>query len=153
MFGSMAKGINEYARVGLETGVAAASPHGLIVMLYQGAIASCYAAVNAMHEGDIEKKGQAISKAIMIIESGLRTSLDKKTGGQIAESLDALYQYMSNQLYKAHLKNVEEPLHEVIKLMTDIKEAWVAIANIEAKATEPTQKDLSHALNQAYQLG
>ena len=152
MFGSFAQGIHEYARIGLETGVVAASPHGLIVMLYEGAISSCQTAIQAMQQGEIEKKGQAISKAIMIIESGLRVSLDKKSGGAIAESLDALYQYMSNQLYKAHVKNNAEPIHEVIKLMTDIKEAWVAIASIEAKnnlALAPNKE----TIGQAYSLG
>lgn len=152
MFGSFTKGIHEYARVGLETGVVAASPHGLIVMLYEGAISSCHNAINAMQHDDIEKKGQAISKAIMIIESGLRISLDKKSGGAIAESLDALYQYMSNQLYKAHLKNEDAPIHEVIKLLSDIKEAWVAIANIESKS-HLTHQVAKEPLTETYQLG
>lgn len=152
MFGSFTKGIHEYARVGLETGVVAASPHGLIVMLYEGAISSCHSALHAMQHQDIEKKGQAISKAIMIIESGLRVSLDKKSGGTIAESLDALYQYMSNQLYKAHLKNIDAPIHEVIKLLTDIKEAWVAIANIESKH-RLTPQSTKETPAETYQLG
>ena len=91
MFGLNQRGVNVYAKVGLETGVVAASPNKLIVMLYEGAISACYSAITYMQKEDIPNKGAMLSKAISIIESGLRLSLDKKVGGEIAESLDALY--------------------------------------------------------------
>ncbi len=65
-----------------------------------------------------------ISKPILIIESGLKASLDKKAGGDIAESLDALYDYMSNRLYIANLQNQQEPVNEVIKLLIELRSAW-----------------------------
>lgn len=128
MFG-FNRGVNEYARVGVETGVAAANPHKLIVMLYDGAIAACHAAGLHMRNGEIAAKSASISKAIMIVESGLRISLDKKAGGEIAESLDALYGYMSDRLYFANLKNDEAAVQEVVKLLSDLKSAWEAIGN------------------------
>lgn len=127
MFGFNQRGVNEYARVGIETGVAAANPHKLIIMLYDGAITACQSAVREIERKDYAVKGTLISKAIMIIESGLRLSLDKKAGGEIAESLDALYGYMSNRLYVANLKNDPAPVNEVIKLLSDLKTAWEAI--------------------------
>jgi flagellar protein FliS len=84
-----------------------------------------------MQNQDIEGKGNMISKAIMIIESGLRNSLDKKAGGEIAESLDALYRYMSDRLYLANLKNKPEPLYEVIKLLSELREAWEEISKAQ----------------------
>lgn len=84
MFGSsQARGANAYAKVGIETGVIAASPHKLIVMLYDGAITSITNALNFIEAGNIASKGQSISKAIAIIENGLRASLDKKVGGEL----------------------------------------------------------------------
>jgi len=127
MFGFNQKGVGEYARVGLETGVVAASPSKLIIMLYDGAITACYSAVAHIQKNDYEKKGQMISKAIMIIESGLRLSLDRKSGGEIADSLDALYGYMSDRLYIANLKNKAEPVQEVIDLLTELRSAWEEI--------------------------
>ncbi len=129
MFGFNHSGTNEYARVGLETGVVAANPHKLIIMLYEGAISTCHTAIAHMAKQDIPAKGAAISKAIMIIESGLRLSLDKKAGGEIAASLDALYAYMSDRLYIANIKNQPEHIREVIKLLLDLKSAWEAIGN------------------------
>jgi len=128
MFGYNSRGINEYARISVETGVAAANPQRLVVMLYEGALAACNAAILHMQNGNIAEKGAALSKAIMIIESGLRASLDKKAGGEIGENLDALYVYMSNRLYLANLKNQPEPIKEVAKLLGDFKSAWETIA-------------------------
>ena len=133
MFGS-SRGTNEYSRISIETGVAAATPHRLVIMLYDGAIQACQVAVKHIEHGDIEAKGLALSKAIMIIESGLRLSLDKKVGGEIASSLDDLYGYMSNRLYLANIKNNAEPVKEVIKLLLDLKGAWEAIGQHLSKA-------------------
>jgi flagellar protein FliS len=126
MFG-FNQGVNEYSRVGVETGVVAASPLKLVVMLYDGAIAACQSAVLQMNQKNIEKKSALLSKAIMIIQSGLRLSLDKQSGGEIAQSLDDLYAYMSDRLYIANIKNDPELIHEVIKLLIDLKGSWETI--------------------------
>ena len=127
MFGLERSGANAYAKVGIETGVVAASPHRLIVMLFEGALLAVAMGIQHMKAGEIEKKGLAISKAIMIIDSGLRASLDKKAGGEIAENLDSLYAYMSEKLLAANMKNQPEMLEEVQNLLKDLKSAWDAI--------------------------
>src|SRR4051812_8430739 len=99
MFGSIQHGANAYAKVGVETGVAAASPHHLISMLFDGALIAVAHASQHMKAGNIADKGTAISKAIMIINDGLRTSLNKTAGGEIAHRLDALYEYLSRRLF------------------------------------------------------
>lgn len=129
MFGSIRNGANAYAKVGMETGVAAASPHKLIVMLFEGALVAIKTAMQQMSEGNIAEKGMAISKAIMIIDGGLRASLDKKAGGDIAESLDALYEYMGKRLLEANLKNDVKILEEVHTLLQELKTAWDAIGS------------------------
>ncbi len=129
MFGTMQRGVNAYAKVGLETGVAAASPHKLIVMLYDGAMVALLSAINNMKASDIAAKGAAISKAITIIDNGLRASLDKSAGGEIAENLDALYDYMSRRLLQANLKNDVGAVEEVHGLLSNLREAWVTIGD------------------------
>lgn len=129
MFGSsQSHGANAYAKVGIETGVIAASPHKLIVMLYDGAIVALSNATQHMKNKDLAAKGHSISKAIAIIENGLRASLDKKAGGEIAVSLDALYEYMNSRLLQANLKNEIEGILEVQNLLRDLKSAWEAIS-------------------------
>lgn len=133
MFGSAQKGAGAYAKVGVETGVSTASPHKLIVMLFEGALIAVGTAQQHMKSGNVSAKGQAISKAIMIIDGGLRASLDKKTGGDIATNLDALYEYMSGQLLKANIKNDMSFLDEVYRLLKELKDAWEAIGDTPDK--------------------
>jgi len=127
MFGSSTKGANAYAKVGIETGVAAASPHKLVVMLFEGALVAIASAIQHMQAGDIAQKGAAISKAISIIDNGLRASLDKNVGGEIALNLDSLYEYMSSRLLIANLKNQVQVLEEVHQLLKGLKSAWEEI--------------------------
>jgi flagellar protein FliS len=127
MFGSNQHGANAYANVGVDTGVLAASSNKLTIMLYEGAISACRSAMIHMQNKDIPNKGAMLSKAIMIIESGLRMSLNKKAGGEIALSLDALYGYISHRLTLANIRNQPELIVEVIKLLTELKSAWEAI--------------------------
>lgn len=143
MYGTSQSGASAYAKVGVETGVVAATPHKLIVMLFDGALLAVASGLQLMQAGDIPAKGIAISKAISIIDSGLRASLNKKVGGDIALNLDALYEYMSNQLVLANLKNSPEMLEEVQKLLNELKDAWCAIDNSDIPkqaALPPTQR-------------
>ena len=132
MFGSRRSGVNAYAQVGVETGVLAASPHRLISMLFDGAIVAIGAASRHMLAGEIEKKGEAIAKAVTIIVSGLRAGLNMDVGGELAGSLASLYDYMARRLFEAHVKNDHEMLEEVKALLIDIKSAWDEIGMKDA---------------------
>lgn len=137
MFGSMKSGANAYAKVGMETGVIAADPHKLIVMLFEGVQIALNQAVQHMQSGNVAEKGKSISKAINIIDNGLRASLDKSTGGEIAINLDSLYEYMSNRLLLANRNNDMVLLQEVLTLLHDIKDAWENIAPKQQEASAP----------------
>ena len=62
----------------------------------------------------------------------MRASLDKKVGGEIAENLDALYEYMGARLLAANLNNDVTLLEEVQRLLTDLRETWNAIGSTPA---------------------
>lgn len=136
MFGSMQTGVSAYARVGVETGVVAASPHKLISMLFEGAITALGNAVRHTHAREIAGKGQSISKAIAIIDNGLRASLNKEAGGSIAAGLDELYAYMSRRLIEANLHSDVAVMEEIAGLLRELKQSWEAIAEA-APATTP----------------
>ena len=127
MFGAIRSGASAYANIGIETGVTSASPHKLVMMLFDGAMVSIASATQHMQAGDITAKGQAISKAISIIENGLRASLDKRVGGELALNLDALYSYMNTRLLTANLQNEPTMLDEVYQLLKGLRDAWEAI--------------------------
>lgn len=140
MFGTPKRGVGAYATVGLETGVAAASPHKLVVMLYDGVIVSLLSAINNIKSANIGAKGAALSKAITIIDNGLRASLDKNAGGEIAANLDALYDYMSRRLLEANIKNDVGIIEEVRGLMADLRSAWVEIGDKGTDAPPPSMQ-------------
>ena len=74
---------NAYARIGLETGVAAASPQRLVVMLYDGALAAIADGRAHLVAGRTAPKGRALGKAIGIIDEGLKAALDTTQGGAL----------------------------------------------------------------------
>ena len=138
MYTNSRNAAHAYANVGLETGVVAANPHQLIVMLYEGAELAVRMAIKHMNEGDIAKKSAAISKASSIILDGLKAALDPQQGGDIAQRLDALYDYMNQRLMLAHVKNQTAPLEEVLGLLRELHGAWQQIGSPARTATQPS---------------
>ena len=126
-FGFAPRAANAYTQVGLETGVSTADPHKLVLMLFEGALLSIATASAAIDGKDIPGKGQAISKAIEIINDGLKLSLDYEAGGDLAQKLAALYDYMTSRLLYANLHSSRPALDEVAGLLRDIKGAWESI--------------------------
>ena len=118
--------VNEYSQVGVSSGIEQASPHRLIQMLMDGAIEKVAMAKGFMERNEISKKGGHISWAISIIE-GLRSSLDKNAGGDIADNLDDLYDYMIRRLIRSNSENNPDLLDEVVSLLRSIKNAWEEI--------------------------
>lgn len=118
-----------YAQIDVESEILNASPYQLIQILFNGALSALRRALIFMEQGNIAAKGENISKAISIIGNGLKTGLDLEQGGEIAHNLASLYDYMVSQLLDANLRNNPEKIHEVIKLLTEISDAWQQIGS------------------------
>lgn len=121
--------LKQYKQVGAHSGVASASPHRLIQMLLEGALEKINLAKGYMERGDVALKGSHISWAISIID-GLRMSLDKESGGEIAQNLDDLYDYMGRRLAEANMENSVGMLNEVAGLLIEIKSAWDVVPDV-----------------------
>lgn len=129
MFPSSSDPAAAYRKVGLETELESASPHKLVVMLFDGAIVAVANATRHMENREIADKGKAISKAIDIIANGLQASLDLESGGEIAARLEALYEYMGQRLLYANLHNDTAALKEVSSLLQELRFAWEKITD------------------------
>ena len=116
-----------YSQIGVETGVAAASPHSLILMLYDGAQQAIAEARGHMAAGRIPERGTAMTRAIAIIDEGLKGCLDAG-GGELASQLSQLYDYMCRRLLLASLKNDASGLDEVTRLLGELRGAWAKIS-------------------------
>jgi len=125
----MMYGAKAYANVGLESGVHSASPHRLIVMLYDGALEAIRKARLYMEMKDPVQKGQSVDKALRIINEGLVAALDRDAGGQLADQLLALYDYIGNELILASARNDLERLDSCSKLLEDLRSAWCEIGH------------------------
>jgi flagellar secretion chaperone FliS len=116
-----------YQQVGVETRVNAADPHQLVLMLFDGFLESIAQGRGAMRSGQVAAKGQALGRAVRILEEGLRAGLDLRAGGTLARDLDELYAYLTMQLTLANLRDDESRLDECQRLVTPLREAWLAI--------------------------
>lgn len=135
MFVNSNKQINAYNKVSVETGVDGANPYRLIAMLLDGAVFSLGRAAQALKEKRVGDKGKEISIAIDIISSGLQASINLEAGGEIAERLNSLYDYMCTRLLFANLHSDLGAIQEVSALLGEIKSAWEEIANDPAVAS------------------
>lgn len=118
----------QYSKMAVQTGIESASPHRLIQMLMEGVLEKLARAKGFMQRNEIRAKGQQIGWAISIIE-GLKASLNKAEGGEVAQNLEDLYIYMEQRLIAAGRENDPAILDEVSGLMRQIKEAWDGIAD------------------------
>ncbi len=115
---------NAYQAGGLEAEILGSSPHRLIKLLFEGALAYIAQAKTHMAAGDVQAKAEAITRAVDVISRGLRSSLNIRDGGELAQSLDDLYEYIGMQLVKAHMNNDPALLDEARDLLWQLADAW-----------------------------
>ena len=127
-------GHSAYTSASLESQVAGATPHQLIVLLFDGAINAMRRAEIYFQSGNIARRGEMISRAINIIDNGLRTGLNHEIGGQITADLERLYEYVSRTLMMVNLNKDPQPLPQLIELMTELAETWNEIDPMKKQA-------------------
>ena len=109
-----------------QTAVTTQNKGRLIVMLYDGAIKFLKQAIANLAARDYEAKGRNISKAQDIIVE-LNTVLDMNAGGEVAQNLRGLYNFMNRHLSQANIKCDAQMIQEVISLLEELNQSWRAI--------------------------
>lgn len=103
--------------------VQGATPLGLVVMLYDGAIAAMERAATAIEAHDVSKKCAQLNRALAIIAQ-LEGTLNFELGGEVARTLKSLYVYTRGQAMKANIENSPEILRSLIEKLSTVREAW-----------------------------
>jgi flagellar protein FliS len=103
--------------------VQAASPLGLVVMLYDGAITALLRAIDAIEAHDIERKCHHLNRALAIIVQ-LEGTLNFDEGGEIARNLQGFYAYSRAKMMKSNAENSVESLRPLIEYYTALRDAW-----------------------------
>ena len=112
----------------LKNQVMSASPNKLIEMLYQGAIKSVKIAGIAIENDNPKKAHKELVRAQDILME-LKGSLNTEVGGDVPENLESLYEFMYQQLVKANMNKDQTLLPPVVKMLTELLDAWQQITN------------------------
>jgi flagellar protein FliS len=108
-----------------ESTILTASPERLVVMLYDGAIRSLRQSADAMRKGDRERARNRMRSGEAIIDE-LNRALDMGQG-QIPSQLRAIYLFSKRLLIQANLETDASTIDTVVRLLSDLREAWAQI--------------------------
>ncbi|GAB4175495.1 MAG: flagellar export chaperone FliS [Geothermobacteraceae bacterium] len=127
-----------------------ATPEQILIMLYDAAIRNTVRAIEGLANQDIVAKAEGISKAMHIITT-FSDTLDHQVGGEVAENLDALYNYMVRELSTANLNNDPAPLKNVETMLRELRATWTeAIEIYHKQQAEKRSSSVSSSAAQGY---
>ena len=116
----------KYGQIKNDTQTTYASPHQLMLMLFDGAIEAMSVTIGAIQNENFELRSKQNTRSITII-NGMRECLDMEMGGELAGNLDSLYQYMTQELFRASFKNDADTIQNIQTMLKDIRGSWEKI--------------------------
>jgi flagellar secretion chaperone FliS len=125
-----------YQSVSVHGGVANADPHRLVQMLMDALAERLVSARGCIERGEIARKAKLLHSCVTLVAE-LRGSLNMAEGGELAQNLNNLYDYMTRQLLMANVQSDAARVSEVLGLLNEIRSAWIAIGPEVRKASPP----------------
>ena len=115
-----------YAANSIETGVVAANSSQLIVLVYERLFDHLKIGKKELESG---RYGiESFTKAHDLIQQGLVACIDYKEGGDIAQSLGAIYEWALREIINARVAKSPEKVQEILDVLTPLYEAWISLA-------------------------
>jgi flagellar protein FliS len=118
--------LSQYGKIKDDTQTMYASPHQLMLMLFDGALEAMSLTIAAIQNENYELRSKQNTRSITII-NGMRECLDMEAGGELADNLYSLYQYMAQELFRASFKNDAETVRNIQTMLKDIRGSWEKI--------------------------
>lgn len=128
--------IDQYRKAAINS----ASPLQLVIMLYDGSMKFMLAAKVAMEAEDRFTQNEKLQRAQRII-SELTSCLDMEAGGDIAQNLYSLYDFVYNRLVEANIQDRPDYIDQAMKVMSDLRESWVQVEQMQRLGQVPAQQD------------
>ena len=118
--------LSQYGKIKNDTQTSYASPHQLMLMLFDGAIEAMSFTIGAIENNNFELRSKQSTRSITII-NGMRECLDMEMGSELADNLYSLYQYMAQELFRASFKNDVDTIKNIQTMLKDIRGSWEKI--------------------------
>ncbi len=138
---AMMNGYTNQANKYKEQQVLSATPEEVLLLLYDGAIRFLLIAKKGMEANDIEKSHNNLIKTQNIITEFMVT-LDFEVGGETAQNLYNLYEYLHYRLVQANLKKDVTMVDEVLDHLRSLKKTWQEAIQIAGKERTQDRSDL-----------
>ncbi|MGM0380444.1 MAG: flagellar export chaperone FliS [bacterium] len=127
------------------TQIETASQGQILLMLYDGAIKRMKQARDALENENYQRSHSKLVN-VQDIVTELMATLDMEVGGEIAENLHNLYDYVLHNLVQANVKKDPELVDEVIPVMQQLHEAWSEIINEEGMTVQKARSQVSQSV-------
>jgi flagellar protein FliS len=121
-----ARAAKAYASTQVHTGVASSSPGSLIILVYERIFDHLKTGKLAMEQGDYAI--ESFTKAHDLIQQGLLACLDFEEGGEISQSLAAVYEWSLREIIAARASKSPEKIQAVMDVLMPLYEAWLELA-------------------------
>lgn len=119
----MRKNVKAYQNVNIKSTMAAADPHQIISMMYNGLLESLAQAKGAIERKDLENKSKLLTKAVSIIQA-LQNSLDAESEPVISKNFNELYGHCITRINDASLSLDIAMIDEVVTFIAPLRDAW-----------------------------
>lgn len=133
---------NSYKQVSAQT----ASPGQLVLMLYDGAIRFMERALQGFNNEDPLEFNQTISNNLIRAQSilgELNSSLNMEQGGDLAQTLRRLYEYMDDRLTESNVRKTPDGVRDTIRRLTIIRDAWQLMLQRRAAETARPREEMA----------
>ena len=136
------------------TQISTATKEQLLLITYDIGIKACRMAETALDGKDAHKDMGVANREILRAQEVIRelmVTLNTERGGEMAQSLMRIYDYMYQLLVEANIKKEPENVRTVRGMLEELKETWEgALVQLlkDYQAAHPEDEDLKTAVSQ-----